>query len=146
MRGKLFVVVVLRGEALAQTLAMETEHGGVAGDLDIGHVEAAPPPREPRVAELVVLDTEGLVAQGGVGVLLPQGPALVQVLVRVDDHRHSPASSCPVWPMAVRGVRGGAAGSLHRRAAAQRTGVKAPTLVHADVMSRTPAVHDPSVS
>ena len=85
---------------------MAAQHGGVAGNLHVGHVEALSPPREPRIAELVVDDGQGLVPESRVDVLRPQRPALVQVLVRVDDDRHSPASSCPVWPMPDDDVRG----------------------------------------
>ena len=77
VRGELLVVAVLGRELVATALAIAAEHGGVAGDLDVGHVEVLAPPREPRIAQLVVDDGEGLVGEGGIDVIRPQRPALV---------------------------------------------------------------------
>ena len=92
---------------------MDTSSGELV--LDVGHLETLAPPREPWVAELVIDDGQGLVFEGGVDVLGPQRPALVQVLVRVDDDRHSPASSCPVWPMTDDRVRASGVGDRDPR-------------------------------
>lgn len=88
VRRKGLVVAVLGGQVLTAPLAMPTQSGGVTGELHVGDVQAAVSPGEPRVAEFVIDDGEGIVSDAGVDVLRPQRPAFIQVLVGVDDGRH----------------------------------------------------------
>ena len=78
---------------LAAPLTVSPDGHGVPRQLHVGEVEPSVSPREPRIAELVVLDGQRLVDQARVDVVGPQRAALVQVLVRIDDGAHRAQSN-----------------------------------------------------
>ncbi len=74
--------------ACAGPLAHVAELGGLTRDAARGRGRAGVPPRQPRVAELVVDDGEGVMTLRRIDVLGPQRAGLEEVLIRIDDGHH----------------------------------------------------------
>src|SRR6478752_7711402 len=83
------VVVVLGRQAVPAPLAKPPEGCGIARILDVGDVETAITPRQPRIAELVVDNGQRLVPEARIDGLRPHLPRLVQVLIGIDHGSHS---------------------------------------------------------
>jgi hypothetical protein len=99
------------------TMPMAADPRGVTGQLYVGDLEAAVPPRQPGVSEVIVLETERLVTPFGIDVVGPHRAALEEVLIAVDDRGHGapPASFARVWHEAAATGISRAPGSPRRR-------------------------------
>src|SRR5436309_3570338 len=79
------VIASFRRLAPLHPHAKLTDLLGLRRSLDLRQVQAPSSPHEPGVAEVVVLDGEGIGPELGVDVVGPHGPRLVEMLIAIDE-------------------------------------------------------------
>ena len=88
VRRELLIVGRLGGQALPAALGQVTQFGRRPRVLHLGQREAPSPPRQPRIAQVVVEDGQRLLPTGRVDMVGPERAGLEEVLIRIDDIHH----------------------------------------------------------